>query len=218
VLQRDMQITIERPNLIICEGKDDKTLLEKIIKNIGQEEYFQVQDVDGVNKITAAIKTIRYSPNFETLKSITIIRDSDNNAVSASLSVQGTFKNSGFPVPNKPCSIAISDESEKHRIKTAYTLFPGFNDVVNGTLEDLCLSILNNIDEKTLDISKEAIEKTINEVGKFKRESKNRLYTYLSLTDDYVETRLSLAIEKGVLDINASELEPIKRLLVDIVN
>ena len=205
-------------NLIICEGLDAKFymvwFLRMLIKNDIRYEEFQAMDAGGNNDLPKFIKTLPDWPNFNSVKSITVVRDSENDPKGASQSVQSIFKNNGFAVPDGPCKVACPSAGQ-HNVKTGYALFPNFDsDIINGALEDLCLKTLASPNrEKILGIADTAVDSYKNQVSNLKRPHKNRLHTYLSLNDDFVGLKLGESATANAFDFLDEQLQPLKDLL-----
>ncbi|MDR1070204.1 MAG: hypothetical protein LBL37_05430 [Gracilibacteraceae bacterium] len=59
---------------------------------------------------------------------------------------------------------------------------------------------------------------TAAELGAFSREHKNKLYTYLSLTDEYVGLKIGESARAEAFDFAANNLSPLKGLLDAVSN
>jgi len=209
---------ISLPHLIVCEGLDAKLfmiyLLQPLIKSNPLFEQFQVIEPGGNDDLRLFIKTLPNLPNFDTVKSITIVRDAENNSEGSNQSVQTLLKNAGFIVPDAPCVVALPTE-DVYSVKVGYALFPKLNShEVNGTLEDLCLNTLANPDK---DIILEIVDNAMKLYQKrftcFKRPHKNRLHTYLSLSDDFVGMKIGQSAQANAFDFSASMFEPLYIML-----
>ncbi len=211
-------VKIECPHLIICEGIDATLFivywLEKVFKDFDRYKQFQPVKADGNSDIPRMIKMLPSLPNFSTVRSLTVVRDSETNPQGAAQSLQASFLNAGFAVPSGPCVVARPAGSERN-VKVGYALFPKLNSSdESGTLEDLCLKILDHPDkEKILCIADDAVEACKEQVGQLKRPHKNRLHTYLSLTDKFVGMKIGQSSEAKAFNFLASEMEPLKTLL-----
>lgn len=221
---KDGNEQIKYPHAIICEGADAKFyliwLLRWMIQNSGEKfENFQVIDGGGNDDLPSFVKNLNLLPGFANLKTLTIIRDAEKNASDAHQSVQRLFQNAKFAVPNAPCTPARPDDAQ-HSVITAYALFPAFDALeTNGTLEDLCLKTLaGDKTEEYLNISDAAIGQVNERCEKLKRPHKNRLSTYLSLSNDYVTLKLGESARAGAFDFDAPELSPLKAFLKGMLN
>ena len=214
----EKNIKIKMPHLIICEGIDAKKymmyFLEHLIKVNEQFDTFQAIDVRGNEKFPEFFKTLPNMPKFSMVKSITIARDSEENPQGASQSLQASLKKGGFSVPTAPGNVACPAGKE-HNVKVGYVLFPKINSGdTAGTLEDLCLNTLASPDkDKILEITDCAIESVKKQIGELKRPHKNRLHTYLSLTDDFVGLKLGEAANANAFDFCSNETKALEELL-----
>ena len=214
---------IRCPHLIICEGLDAKLFMQYYlqyrIKQDSQYEQFQAMNAGGVTELRQFILTLPELSNFNMVKSVIIARDAENNACGAKQSVQELLKVNGFPVPDAPCTIARpmqeSQNSKIEHVKTGYVLFPTLNsDSTDGTLEDLCLQTLANPKrDVVLSITDNAINSHQELLYRFKRPHKNKLHTYLSLSDDFVGLKIGESAKANAFDFSASILEPLSSLL-----
>ena len=82
---------IERPHLIICEGVDARNFIREFLNSCSESnsEYknFQAIDGGGNDQLPKFFKTLPNLPEFSGVKSITIIRDAEKSAHSASQSI-----------------------------------------------------------------------------------------------------------------------------------
>ena len=211
---------IARPHLIICEGRDAQNylifFLKPLIKDDKRYEDFQVLDAGGNDDLPQFIKTLSILSGFSMVKSVTVVRDSERNSRGASESIQTLLKNNGFAAPSKPCEV-VYPSGTKHDVKVGYALFPKFNsDNANGTLEDLCLSTLNPTEDKEGKLLK-AADNAVKQVGELQRPHKNRLHTYLSLTDKFVGLKIGESAKANAFDFSAAQVNPLKILLSQIL-
>ena len=208
---------IRFPHLIVCEGLDAKLFmvyyLQFLIKQDSRFEQFQVMDAGGITELRLFIKTLPHLPYFDKVKSITIARDCENNAKGANQSVQELLKQ-GFAVPEVPCTVALPTDG-LYNVKTAYILFPKLNsDETNGTLEDLCLETLACADrEIVLNIVDNTMLLYQEQFTGFKRPHKNRLHTYLSLSDVFVGLKIGESANANAFDFSVSIFKPLVALL-----
>jgi hypothetical protein len=215
--EKNTDNVIERPHLIVCEGKDAKNFiiwyLQHLIQSDSRFEKFQAMDGKGVTDLQKFIKDIPALRGFEEVRSITVIRDSETNADGSSQSVKTMFANNRFAVPDAPCAAAVPSAGE-HSVKTGYALFPGLNsETQNGTLEDLCLKLLKPERDGELEIAKDAVVRRGQEIGTLKCPHKNMVHTYLSLTDEFVGMKIGESAKANAFDFSAEALAPLKDLL-----
>ena len=207
------------PHLIVCEGLDAKLFIQyffqPLIKQNPLFDLFQAIEPGGNEDIKKLIKALPSLPNFnDILKSIIIVRDAENNSKGANQSVQAILRNAGFAAPESPCVVAFPTERMYH-VKVGYALFPVFNSTeVNGTLEDLCMQTLANPNKDAiLDIADSAVELYQEQFGRFKRPHKNRLHTYLSLSDNFVGLKIGESANANAFDFAAHTYKPLVDLM-----
>jgi hypothetical protein len=208
---------IESPHLILCEGIDDELFLTAYLKALGNQDArfrgFQPINTGGKDNTASYLELHSKLGHLAAVRSITIVRDADAHPDRASRSVQTVFRNVVLAIPHAPCTVAIPGEGVP-KIKTGYVLFPGLDSLEqNGTLEDLCLKLLKPERDGVLEIAEDAVARREREIGTLRRPHKNRLHTYLSLTDKYVGQKIGVCSEANAFDFSAEALAPLKDLL-----
>jgi hypothetical protein len=173
-----------------------------------------VIDGGGIGDLSRHVKMMLDLPNFSLIKTLTVIRDAETNAADSERSVQNLLKRHRFAVPSAACTPRRPCGDER-KVITGYALFPRFDkEAEDGTLEDLCLETLAKEDaEGRLRIVDDAISQVGEKFGKLSRRHKNRLHTYLSLTDEFVTQKLGESAKTGAFDFQATALEPLKNFL-----
>lgn len=217
------------PHMILCEGLDAKLFLieyiQYLLNTYGDESVynsFLVDDFGGNEQLPMHLKLLPNRPGFNdntnVVKSIIVIRDSERDAEAAEQSIHSILSNAGFSVPDNPCEIA-NPKDGTHNVYVAYVLFPDINSKKsNGTLEDLCLNILSKNDK--LDLALKTTTSTISAMETqgccFARKHKNKLHTYLSLTDEYVGLKIGESAKAKAFDFSESRMEPLRILMETI--
>jgi hypothetical protein len=203
---------IQKPHLILCEGVDSTYYIIELLKTWERTnpefETFQALDFGGVEDLKTYLEALRLRPKYETVKSVTIIRDAEQDAQAAAMSVVNSLRSTGFYYASKANTV-----SEGGFPKTGFVLFPACNEnSENGTLEDLCLSTLSqkNADE-VLGVVASAVKNF-----KFKRPHKNYLHAYFSLTDEYVGLKIGEAAKALAFNFESSKIASLKRFLAQI--
>ena len=86
-----------------------------------------------------------------------------------------------------------------------------------GTLEDLCLRILSeNNNKNILSTIESFLDVMESSYGRsYHRKHKNKLHTYLSSSDKYVTMLLGIASSAGAFDWGSDELESFKSFLTE---
>jgi hypothetical protein len=225
--QKNRPAILEYPHLLLCEGIDAQYfliwLLQYLIDNSGENSRyndFQVDDYGGIAELRSYLKLLPARSGFadsaNTVKSITIIRDAETDVIATSQSVGDALRSCNFEVPAAPCTIAIPSDAH-HNVSVAYALFPAFDSRANGTLEDLCLDTLSSTNKDTiLNITVTAVSSASAQVSAFSREHKNKLHTYLSLTNEYVGLKIGESAKAKAFDFSASSLKPLITLFEEI--
>lgn len=91
-MSRKTNTQILKPNLIICEGRDEQEFLIKYLNSSalsavpGFSNDIQVIDFGGNSELARKLNILKNMENFDSLTSLLIIRDAETNAESACLS------------------------------------------------------------------------------------------------------------------------------------
>jgi len=123
-----MPVKIKKTRLLIVEGKDEENFFNALF-NCLEIDNIQILPIGGVTQINKNLKALRISPDFSAVQVIGIVRDADLSPVSAFQSVCGHLQCLGFPVPDKPLSIAGNN------LKISIMILPSFDR--KGNLEEL---------------------------------------------------------------------------------
>jgi len=210
---------IEKPFLILCEGKDAELFLIHYLNSEALQEEprfsndIQVFGFNGNDTLRKSLGVLLNTEGFEQVSRILVVRDAEKDPDAASKSIQMAFRRCGLSAPTD-CNVWA--ESTDNNIKAAYTLFPTCaSEPTPGTLEDLCWQILA---EDNADTVKEAINGFLEDLKleydrSFPREFKARLHTYFSITDSYVSLKIGEAAKAGAFDWSADALLPFRELI-----
>ncbi len=201
--------------LILCEGRDAEGFLINYLnsKELVDDPRFaneiQVLDFGGNENLGNFLMNLKNMDRFDQVTSLVIIRDAEKDYEKACREVGGSLNKCGLESPKTPCTWAIDDTG----LKVGFLLFPLNNKA--GTLEDLCLNILSEKDNKTILSSIDSFLAGMeSDYGrKYRRKHKNRLHLYLSSSDEYVTMPLGMASGAGAFDWGSKELVQITRFL-----
>lgn len=206
---------IVKPYLLLCEGRDAEGFLINYLgsKAVARNQRFsneiQVLDFGGNENLSNFLMSLKNMDKFDKVTSLAIIRDAEKDYTKACQEVSSSLKRCGF-VFSETCGSWAHDDTG---LSVGFMLFPLNNS--EGTLEDLCLRILAEKDNKeilsSIDTFLETMELSFER--RYHRIHKNKLHMYLSSSDEYVTMPLGLASSAGAFDWNSSELEPLKRFL-----
>ena len=225
-VRSDKKITFkpEYPYVIVCEGMDEYSFLIAYLTYLEQNEKekfvdcHNVVDFGGINDMNKLLKDIKQLPKYDDMRGFLIVRDAEHDANAAVKSLQLQIKNTWNIDMDNTGTIQTTDDG----MKVGFFLLPGFDEKVNfisGTLEDLCLDIIGDIDEPLsandlLQCVDEYIDCITKKRGKsMKWLHKNRLHMYFSSTDKFVGYKLGETAKKGAFDLSSPRLLHLKEMI-----
>lgn len=219
-MPRKTNTQILKSNLILCEGRDEQEFLIQYLNSValadtpGFSNDIQVIDFGGNSELAKKLEILKNMADFDKLTSLLVIRDAETSAESACQEIQRALRENGFPIPQEPC------RWKGESLKVGFVLFPSCdNTLQDGTLEDLCLSIL----------SEQSADATLEEIGLFLARLENRhqkvfsrifkakLHTYFSVHNDYVSLKIGEAAAAGAFDWDNIALKPLKSFIQEIL-
>lgn len=220
MMARRTNTTIQKPHLILCEGRDAEEFLISYLNSnaLSKIEFFsndiQVMDFGGNEQLPAYLNSLKMMDGFSNVKSIAIIRDAERSTETAITQIKSAFKNSGITCPEKPCFW------ETDSIKVGFLLFPSVDKTpITGTLEDLCLSILSEDSKEILNEIDSFIKKLQDEFNRnFPHEFKTKLHTYFSITDKYVSMKVGEASKSSAFNWEHERLNSLKNFLLELIS
>jgi hypothetical protein len=204
------KITINKNKLLFVEGVDAHRFLIYACNQFRKDDQVQVIDFGGNKDLFTGLKVWRSASNFDQVETLVIVRDAENNFDSAMQSIRDAILRSdiGFPIPDKPFEFA-SDGN----LKLAFMIFPGPY-FTSGTLEDLCLSTIKN---KSLLSCCESFLTCCTSNGQvFTQKHKNKLYSYLSGTNEFKGMKIGEAAKCGAWDWNHNALVPFSTVITSM--
>ena len=161
----------------------------------------------GNQEFSEFLSDLSIMDGYDEVDSIVIARDAEKDAKAAIASVQGSMEKVGMPVPQKPFEF---DYAKKGTLKTAIMIFPGPQQK-NGTLEDLCLSTVE--DDPLMECVDDYLECARDKGEQLPRVHKSKLYCFLAVKDDSIGSRLGLAFEAKVWPPDHPALKPFKTII-----
>ena len=202
-------------SLLFVEGMDDVRFFNAFLTYL-KRDSIQVSAVGGKDEFRKALRSVKNARNFDQLKRLAVIRDSDAYPQRALQSLQGAVKAAGLPEP-----VDVGAQAATHPISVHIELVPGTGQA--GSLETLLWELLP-------DSEKECIGKYLDcmsQLCEVRNMDKSRLYAYLAagpMPDCCSEgngaarranagLRLGESAEKGVWDWEDPALRRIKALL-----
>ena len=200
-------IKILKNKLLIVEGKDEinffETLLDK--KKIQDIQVIESEGKDSFKKFLPELKKLS---NFNTVISLAVIQDADNDPKARFDSICSTLKNCDLNPPHK-----IASFNTAFHPKIGVFIIPDGKS--KGMLESLCLSIVKSEEKNTMECIYEFMDciKSINKEPK--NTEKARLQAFLSAMPE--DTRsIGIAAQKGYWDFESDKLKPLLDFLKQI--
>ena len=129
-----MGIEIQKPTLLIVEGRDEEVFFEALVRNLGLDGV-QAMPIGGKTKLRENLAALVRSPRFAEVASLGIVRDADDRPESAFQSVHDALQATGLPAPTGPMVPAGASP------RVMVVILPAHN--VAGMLEDLCLDAVS---------------------------------------------------------------------------
>jgi len=209
--------TINKTNLILCEGEDTTQFIIKYLTYLRKSDAafqdFLALDFGGINELPTFLLDLPTYPGFDAAKTIIIVRDAEGNYDDAVKSVKSALTKSVFPVPSEP---GVIEKTEK--VKLAFTLFPSLSTSNrSGTLEDLYIENLTEVNAGAVIGDVRSFLDSLKVKGrKFTWFHKTMLHTYFSVTDDYVSKKIGQATEAGAFNFECNEMSMLKELMCRI--
>jgi hypothetical protein len=127
---------IEKPNLLLVEGRDDQILFARLVEHLGRREDISVESYGGTAGLRGYLDPLRFRDGFESVSSIVVIRDADQDCNAALQSVQGAVSRYGLPHPQGPLTFSQSSP------RVGILIMPCGEET--GSLEDVCLQAVGD--------------------------------------------------------------------------
>ncbi|AIY89305.1 DUF3226 domain-containing protein [Geoglobus acetivorans] len=128
---------LTKPIILLGEGKDEELFLRALIEYMGLDEYIQVLEYGGKNRLHQFMRAFVNTTGFKNVKAIGITRDADDDGFeNAFKSVRSALASANLPTPERPFEVA------GNKPKVAIMILP--DNSSNGKLEDLCLESVKN--------------------------------------------------------------------------
>ncbi len=201
---------IKKTKLLLVEGIDALHFFIAALEHYNIDDI-QVLDFGGISELDNYIKLLKLVDNYDNVETIVIARDAETNANTAVTNVSNTIsKNFNKLEINEPFKYVSSG-----KIKLAFMIFPGFDEnrnLLNGTLEDLCLGTISNV-LKT--VSNDFID-DLHKKYSFKYIHKTKLHNYLSINDKFVGSKIGEASKYGAWDWKHSSMLEFKKILEEM--
>ncbi|MHB8995042.1 MAG: DUF3226 domain-containing protein [Armatimonadota bacterium] len=127
---------IEKPNLLLVEGRDDKILFARLVEHLGRRENISVESYGGTAGLRGYLDPLRFRDGFEMVSAIVVVRDADQDCSAALQSVQDALKQYDLPPPQAPLTFTQSSP------RVGILIMPCGEET--GSLEDMCLQAVSD--------------------------------------------------------------------------
>lgn len=194
---------ITHSKLILVEGKDEVEFFGDLLSKNGYTS-FQILSHNGKSNFKNILQLVVNDQNFDTVSSLAIIRDADNDFNAAFDSIIYHLKNNNIPIPSSPNTTIT-----KNNMTVGVFVMPSIGSV--GMLESLVLtSVIGN---PVLSLSDQYIQElSASESLKPNNIYKAKLHAYLSGMKEYVPS-IGMAVKKNYFDLNNSCFDDIKEFI-----
>lgn len=179
-------ITIEKPNLLVVEGRDDQEFFDALLRTIDMSEV-QILAIGGKTKLRKNLKGLAATENFHQVRGLGIVRDADADAAEAFRKVRTALRAAALSVPENPMEPSGSDP------RVSVMILPGGSET--GSLEDLCL---RSVDGDPAMLCTDRYFECLDgqQVGHAQHLSRARVQTFLA-SRPTPDLRLGIAAQRG---------------------
>ncbi len=123
-------IEIEKPNILIVEGRDEELFFDSLIKHL-ELDNIQILDIGGKTIFRDRLNALITSPRFSEVSTLGIVRDANSNPSAAYQSICNALQSVKLSIPERPLIMAGSNP------RVVVLILPKEDEP--GMLEDLCL-------------------------------------------------------------------------------
>jgi len=211
---KNKKTQIEKSKILLVEGKDAERFSFYACETY-KPESIQVLNFGGINDLTKFLSGLKLLPNYEKVETIVILRDAEKDAKSAIDSIKSSLRKEGFSIPKKPCEFTSSAP------RIAYMVLPGFGKDAEGkdflpagTLEDLCIEIVNN--DPIMVCVDQYLQCVESKNRKLTHPHKSKLHAYLAGRSEYVGLKIGEAAKAGAWDWEHEKLKSFKQVIMDM--
>jgi hypothetical protein len=195
------------------EGNDEKGFFEALAKSMHLQIGIDVELrlVNGKGNYKDQFQAFLNDPGFPNVEAYALIRDADNSAEDAFISMQNILRTTGQPCPARH-AICVYD---RHKNLKVGIFIISDHTATRGMLEDLCLQSVR--DHPVMPFVEEYIhnvkQKRLSEAPK--NESKAKVQTFLAGMKDTVPY-LGIAASKGYWDLESAALNDLRAFILEL--
>ena len=206
----------KRLPLVLCEGKEDRIVMEMLATSAGLEDKLKFEDYDGETNLRSYLNSLVASPEYGRgeYSKILVTRDADSNYASAWQSVTDAIQSVFATTPSEPDDTITSAKG----VQISAWVVPGPDKT--GMIETLCLeaSRLSSPDLfKCLDPLMSCLSGTD---GTTPHEKIRFAFWTIIAQGPAAKNRLSIerSLKNITLDWNSAAFAPLRELLIKHAN
>ena len=194
--------SISRSIQLLVEGNDQRNFFSALCDHISITDV-QIQNFGGVPELRGFLLALSNASAFSSVSSVGIVRDAELNAADALRSVQGSLRNAGLPVPDRP------GERVGEHPTASVLILPGGNR--RGMLETLlCETFADDRENDCIEAFFECVESLPG--LSVDRPDKARAHAWLATRPD-PHVSVGFAAQKGYWDLEHSALDSVREFL-----
>lgn len=199
---------IRSSQLLLVEGADDKHLCIVLMDRLAVTGLY-VDDACGKDNLRPSILGLHAITGFWRLQKVGIMRDADSDADAAFVSVCGSLRDAGFPVPSEPGQFTQADPTP-YKPCFGVCILPGNRQP--GMIEDMCVASVSGLPAfKCVESFTECVEALSDPPSNV---SKSKALAFMA-TQGEVCGDIGLAATKGYWNFDAPCFEPLKSFLLN---
>jgi hypothetical protein len=200
--EQEVSIAIEKPHLLIVEGRDEERLFKKLLRDLDLTQI-QVLPIGGKKLLRKKLISLVGNTDFPSVTSIGILRDGDDDSASAFQSVHDALRDNGLAAPGKPMEATAGPPA------ITVMILPGEDRT--GMLETLLLESVK------AEPAMECVNKFMSclqekKVPDPKGLDKARAHAFLA-SREKPDKRVGEAAEAGYWNLDSPALDPLKSFL-----
>jgi len=196
-------VALTRRKQLLVEGKDQKNFFEKMLRDIGRHDSFEVHDFGGVTELKKYLAGFVQRSGFDGVESLGVARDAEETAEGAFESVRHGLENAGLPMPE------VVGESASGAGSPTVAVFILGGD--GGMLETLLnRTVAEEPEQECVDLFLKCVEGVSG--APIGRPQKARAHAWIA-TRDHPEVSVGVAAQKGYWRLEHPALEELRSFL-----
>jgi len=194
---------IRSASLVVVEGKDDRDFLIALTRHLALGDI-QIEAMGGISKLPATLGAFRNAHDWDTLKSLAVVRDANGNPEGALQSVRNTLVSLDLAAPDRHGDFA------RGRPATGIFILPDGSS--RGTLETLLCSTFS---ETEVGRCVESFLRCAEQAGcKPASSDKSRVQSFLAVTGGGRYASVGVAARARRWDLDHPALDDLRGFLL----